>query len=660
MCGICGFVHSEPGAAVDREMLKRMTDIVRHRGPDSDGYHVAPGVALGFRRLSIIDLETGDQPISNEDGTVTVVCNGEIYNYKELRRALVGRGHRFSTMTDVEVIVHLYEDFGVECLKHLRGMFGLALWDGRARRLMLARDRLGIKPLHYAFDGDTLWFGSEQKSILISGRIERLIDHASLHDLFSFGFLTGESTLFSGVRRVLPGHYLLFEKGAYSEHSYWDLDFPTGSRWQKMSEGEWAEALLAELEESVRLHMRSDVEVGAWLSPGIDSSGVVSLMSRLLDRPVHSFSMAFEDPEADELRTHRTLDKYPGYEIHNRQVVFRAEDFSRLPDALWHCEEPFTGGLEIIRMLLSEATSGSVKVVMAGEGSDEVLGGYPRFFNDRVLRPLSGLPLSMRRLIVNLPFIRKRWPRACQILLSPRVMSQERFTHYTGPLKSEEAEDKLFTRDISQAIRAGVSSRDEPTLPDGFHDWHSFVQLQYQEMKTRLPGSVIQQLDRTSMAHSLEVRVPFLDHKLVEFCSRIPPRLKMKGFREKYILRRALEGRIPPEIAWRKKRGLMAPFERWLGEDLPEFAEVMLSEERLREKGYFDPAFVRHMLARKREGVGTYGRLIMAVLGVQLWDELFLKGAGFRERVAPADTIRTGQKLVTDDTVTDKTVPKGG
>ncbi len=224
--------------------------------------------------------------------------------------------------------------------------------------------------------------------------------------------------------------------------------------------------------------------------------------------------------------------------------------------------------------------------------------------------------------------------------------------HYTGPLKAEEVEDKLFTQDIIQAIRAGVSSRDVPPLPDGFHDWHDFSQLQYQEMKTRLPGSVIHQLDRTSMAYSLEVRVPFLDHKLVEFCSRIPPSLKMKGFREKYILRRALEGRLPPEIAWRKKRGLMAPFERWLGEDLPGFAEDMLSEERLREKGYFDPAFVRHMLARKRAGGGNYGRILMAVLGVQLWDELFLKGAGFRERAAPADTIRTSQKLVTNGTVT--------
>ncbi|MBW2172023.1 MAG: asparagine synthetase B, partial [Deltaproteobacteria bacterium] len=252
MCGICGVVHVDTDSPIDKGMLGRMTDIIRHRGPDSDGFHIAPGIGLGVRRLSIIDLETGDQPISNEDQTVTIVCNGEIYNFQELRQELLSRGHRFRTRSDVEVIVHLYEDYGVECLHHLRGMFAFALWDARRRRLMLARDRFGIKPLHYAAAKDGLYFASEQKSILI----------------------------FTNIRWLLPGHYLLYEGGHYAIHSYWQPDFPlSADGGPRMSVDDWVEALREQLEESVRIHMRSDVPVGAWMSPGIDSSGIVSLMS---------------------------------------------------------------------------------------------------------------------------------------------------------------------------------------------------------------------------------------------------------------------------------------------------------------------------------------------------------------------------------------------
>ena len=322
MCGICGVVYSHPERPVDREMLSHMTDIMCHRGPDSHGFYTAPGIGLGVRRLSIIDLQTGDQPISNEDGTITVVCNGEIYNFKELRKELLAAGHRFKTHSDVEVIVHLYEDHGVQCVEHLRGMFGFALWDARRRRLMLARDRLGIKPLLYSLGTNGLFFGSEYKSILVSGRIERQIDVLAMKDLFTMGFVLAPKTLFIGICRLLPGHYLLYQDGALSIHKYWDLRFPASGEVQsRRSAQEWAEALRVKLEESVRIHLRSDVAVGAWLSAGVDSSSVVSLMSSLTHRPIQTFTLAFENPRFDEVNRQKILKDFTDYHLSNEQRV---------------------------------------------------------------------------------------------------------------------------------------------------------------------------------------------------------------------------------------------------------------------------------------------------------------------------------------------------
>jgi asparagine synthase (glutamine-hydrolysing) len=294
MCGICGVVYAHGERPVDAAMLRRMTGSLRHRGPDSDGFYTAPGIGLGVRRLAINDLQTGDQPIANEDGTVTVVCNGEIYNFHELRQELLAAGHRFRTRSDVEVIVHLYEEDGPACLNRLRGMFGFALWDERRRQLMLARDRLGIKPLHYALGQDACYFGSELKAILLAGVVERQLDVQALRDLFIFGFVIGPRTFFGGIRRLLPGHYLLYRAGRATIHQYWDLAFPERGDASPWRAEEWADALLAKLQETVRVHLRSDIPVGAWLSPGIDSSSVVSLMRGQVPPPIQTFTLAFE------------------------------------------------------------------------------------------------------------------------------------------------------------------------------------------------------------------------------------------------------------------------------------------------------------------------------------------------------------------------------
>jgi asparagine synthase (glutamine-hydrolysing) len=608
-------------------MLGRMTEIIRHRGPDSDGFHVAPGIGLGVRRLSIIDLETGDQPISNEDQTITVICNGEIYNFQELRQELLSRGHRFRSRSDVEVIVHLYEDYGVECLNHLRGMFGFALWDARRRRLMLARDRFGIKPLHYAEAKDGIYFGSEQKSILIADRVERDIDIYSLQDLFTIGFVTSPKTLFTKIRRLLPGHYLLYENGHCAIHRYWQLDsLLCSDGGPKMSVDDWVEALREQLEESVRMHMRSDVPVGGWMSPGVDSSGVVSLMSRYTSQPVQTFTIAFEHPEFDETATQKTLERYPGYALSNRQVVCNRKHFDLFPKGLWHCEDPSASGVGIPHLVLAEAASTSVKVVLTGEGADEVFGGYPWYTWSKLLEPLCKLPLTLRRMMANLPYIQQKRPGASQILTAPGEMNLRRFILYMNAHNAAQYQGQLFSSSIVESLSEIGWPWDRTEPPAQLSHWHPFAQLQYYDMNYRLSDYIVHHLDRESMAYSLETRVPYLDHKLVEFCAGIPHALKTRRFQEKHILRLAMQAYLPTEIVRRRKRGLLAPMREWLREDLPDFAEDLLSEERLRQKGYFNPAFVTHIRKQHRAGNSDFRWLLVGVLSIQLWDDMFLHG----------------------------------
>jgi len=627
MCGICGFVPRDPAQPVDHDMLSRMAALVRHRGPDSEGFYVAKGVGLGVRRLSIIDLEGGDQPIANEDGTIVVVCNGEIYNYVELRRKLLAAGHLFRTGSDAEVIVHLYEDYTTEFLHYLRGMFGLALWDGKRRRLLLARDRLGIKPIHYAQVADGLLFGSEMKSILASGRITPRLEAQALREIFSLGFVLSPRTSLAGIQRLPAGHYLTYHQGRLSLHKYWEITFPLREEYNlHRTRDEWAEALQGKLTEAVGLHLRSDVPVGAWLSGGLDSSAVVSLMHRLTQETVPAFSLNFENLDFDEFHGQKTLDAYSHYDVFNQRTICRNTDLQLLPETVWHGEDPFSTGVEIPRLILSRFSSESVKVVLAGEGSDEILGGYPYYLADKVSRPFALLPLSLRRLLVRLPVLRWTWPADNQVLLAPREMNLARFKYFVGLSQQPGLQEQLFSNDFIERLRKENNPEVCPALPEHFSKWHPFVQLQFFDMKVRLQDHVVHTLDRMSMAHSLEVRVPFLDHEVVEFCAKIPPALKMRKFREKYILRRSMRVFLPEEILNRKKRGLVAPYQQWFREELPEFARDMLSAKRLRENGYFNPAGVSFFLSQHRSGRGNYGRLLLGVLNTQLWHDFFLSG----------------------------------
>jgi asparagine synthase (glutamine-hydrolysing) len=626
MCGICGLIYSDHERPVDRQTLAWMTNIMQHRGPDSFGFHVELGVGLGVRRLSIIDLKTGDQPISNEEGAVRVICNGEIYNFVELRQELLASGHRFHTSSDVEVIVHLYEDLGPDCVHRLRGMFGFALWDSHRRLLMLARDRLGIKPLYYTVRPEGLCFGSEIKPLLISGLVKPELDILALRDLFTFGFIMGPKTLFSVVNQLLPGHYLLYQDGNVSIQRYWQVSFPLqGQEIPKMSLEDWAEALLEKLEESVRIHLRSDVPFAAWLSGGIDSSSIASLMSKLTVQSIQTYTLTFEDRKFDEVRGQKTLDCFPEYKLTDHKVVCRTEDFELFPKAIWSCESISATGIEILQMILSQSTTQSFKVVLTGEGSDEVFGGYGWFQVDKLLRPLAMLPLFLRRLMLFGPLFPRLWPGASRVHLAPKEMNLTRYQSMMGPRRPELME-KLFSADLKQQLVETESSVPPFKPPPDFSKWHPFTQLQYYELALRLPNFITHQLDRTSMAYSLEARVPFLDHEFVEFCAKIPPALKMKKLQEKYILRQAVREILPRQIVWRKKRGLRAPYQQWLVERLPDFATEMLSDTNLSRKGYFNPQAVHDLLKRHRARENDYGAQLLGILAIQLWDELFING----------------------------------
>ena len=624
MCGIAGIAFADVNRQADTKVLERMTRILRHRGPDSEGFHFNDGIGLGVRRLSIIDTLTGDQPIANEDGSVVVVCNGEIYNYVELRRELQKRGHRFRTQSDVEVIAHLYEEHPDRFLDQLRGMFALAIWDARRRRLLVARDRLGIKPLHYAITNQGLVFGSELKAILASAFVTPSRDPAAMRDLLTFGFVRSPHTMFKEVKRLLPGQSLLFDAGKISLQTYWDVSFPARHEYNsRLSINDCADELREKLTESVRLHLRSDVPVGTWLSGGIDSSAIAALMSREHRSPVHSFTLGFEDRAADEIKGKRLLDEYPEYNLIGHRTECNANHVELLPRAVWHREQPFGLGVDISQMLIAEMTSKHVKVVLTGEGSDENFGGYPWYHAQKILKPVQVLPRFARNIAAFCLATLARSPGAAHILRSPAGMNAERFGALIGhaPLRSKFF---LLSDELAADIREGWSDITLLPFPDAFDTWHPFAQLQYADMKLRLADLVIPHLDLLSMSHGLEARVPFLDHPFVEFCATIPPRFKMRRLQEKFILRYAMKEILPREIRLRKKFGLSAPTRDWINRALPEWSHSLLSAQELNARGWFKPSSISNLIRQHQSGETDHSRLLLMVLTTQLWDELFM------------------------------------
>jgi asparagine synthase (glutamine-hydrolysing) len=586
------------------------------------------------RRLAIIDPETGDQPLLNEDGSVVLVCNGEIYNHVELRRELLDRGHRFRTGSDAEVIVHLYEELGPSVVERLRGMFAFGLWETSRRRLLLARDRLGIKSLVYVVTADGLAFASETKALMATGMVDPSIDPRAVGQLLTLGFVQGPRTFFEGVRRLSPGHWLTWEAGRIESRRYWDVPLTPLAERPQQSATEWSEGLKDKLDETVRLHLRSDVPVAAWLSGGIDSSAVAALACLRRDDTLMAISLAFEDPDSDEVGKVRTLADFPGFDIDVTTVECGSPDLAWYPTAVWHAEEPTGKGLEIPRLLLSRATRPLAKVVLSGEGADEVLAGYGWYRIEKALRPLALAPPALRRALA--PLFSRGRPWTAGALAASEGTGLPRFAAMMRPGDAYTAQ-RLLTPAFARHALEGGTPLDPVELPDALERCHPLEQLQYLELKTRLPDYVNLILDRQAMAWSVEARVPFLDHELVEYCMQIPPALKLRRLTEKYVLRRAMRGVVPNEILERPKRPLVAPHRRWMREELPEFGRELLGGESLRAKGYFEPREVDRVRRAAADGAHGASEAALAVLAVQVWDEIYMRG--WRPDLVPAGVV---------------------
>lgn len=624
MCGIAGTAAADPRRIPAESTLRRMAAALAHRGPDGEGIHRGPGIGLAVRRLAIVDREGGGQPLTDESGSLALICNGEIYNAPELRRELERAGHRFRTRSDVEVAVHLYEERGPDFLHQLRGMFALALWDDRERRLLLARDAMGIKPLVWTETAAGLSFASESKALFAAGLVEPAIDPASVDAVFRFGYVVSPRTVFEGVRALLPGERLLYSAGTLRLET-WRAPPRASPPRRRRSARHWAEGLRERLVEAVRVHLRSDVPVSTWLSGGLDSSLVTAIAARETGQPLDVHTLTFDDPAFDEVAD-GTLAQLADLPLRVHPARFDDRSFEVYPQALWHVESPTANLGELPRWVLSESTARSHRVVLAGEGSDELFGGYEWYGLDRLTRPLSRLPLGLRRRMLAGSSLSRRRPWLARAALAPAHPQVDRFAALTGPPDGE-SRHRLYSARIRARIAEALASGTAPeTALRNRATGGSFERLRRMDADIRLPDFIELKLDRASMAHGVEVRVPFLDREVVSYAANIPTGFKLRRFTEKWILRIAAEGLVPDRLRWRAKRGLASPFRRWLREPLPAFAENLLSARALEGKGYFDAREVADRLAKHRAGLADYGNSLAGVLAVQTLDDLFVAG----------------------------------
>ena len=623
MCGIAGMFGGDAEKVSDGllPVIARMCEVIEHRGPDDTGYFVGKGVAIGMRRLSIIDLAGGRQPLANEDASVRVVFNGEIYNYQELKLDLISRGHRFSTDSDTEVIVHLYEEKGERCVEMLRGMFAFAVYDRDQQSVLLARDRLGIKPLHYAVLGDTLIFGSEIKSILQHPDITRDADLNAISAFLAFGYVPDPETAFKGIRKLGAGQTLTFTGGRYTVRQYWNPEprpMDAGALPQKDS----AEMLLDQLRDSVRSHLVSDVPVGAFLSGGIDSSAVVALMSRILDRPVKTFSIGFNEETYDELEYARRSAKL--FKTDHHEFVLTPDLCSIVEEIAWHFDEPFADYSSIPTYLVSKLARDHVKVVLSGDGSDEFFAGYDRYQVDRQRRVFDFVPA-----VAGPPVLRgisSRLPHGAfgkRFLYNVSLRGAERYidsVSYFNPMDRRQ----LLSPELSSELDDCDPERSFWSIYNGAGRGSHLERLLYLDSKTYLSGDILTKVDRMTMANSIEARVPFLDHKLVEAALRIPGSFKMSESISKYILKEALRGILPNAVIDRRKQGFDVPMGRWLKAELRQMLDDLLMDARTRQRGYFNKRTVNALVSEHLKGRRDHSRRLWQLLTLELWHRMFV------------------------------------
>jgi len=627
MCGIAGQARAG-GAPVAAETIARMCAAQVHRGPDQRGIHVADGVGLGIQRLRIIDLEGGDQPVANEDGSVVVVLNGEIYNYAELREELLRGGHTLATEGDTEVIAHLYEEEGVECLHRLQGMFCFALWDSRRRRLFVARDRVGKKPLYYSARGAELSFASELQALLQDPAVPRQVDPEAIDAYLAYGYVPAPGSIFRGVAKLPPAHRLVYEDGALTVERWWRLDY--ASKLEVGDVEELHERIREALRTAVRRRLVADVPVGAFLSGGIDSSAVVTAMAEQSAEPVKTFSIGFADEAFDELPRARRVAERFGTE-HNELVV-EPDAIAMLPKLVRHYGEPFGDHSALACFYLAELARGQVTVALNGDGGDESFAGYQRYSSNLLAARLDRLPAGLRRAIAagasggegaDPRTLRSRLARFGGRLGAGR---ERRYLDQVNVFDAA-ARDALYTSDFAATVAPG--SADGALLGP----WREasgatlLDQLLEIDASVYLPGDLLAKIDIATMAFSLEARSPLLDHELMELAAAIPPEHKARGTQRKIALRGALRGRLPDEVLDGRKQGFELPVARWLRTDLAPFAREVLLDRCGAERGWAEPAAVEALLDEHVAGAADHGRRLWSLLALELWAQQTLDAA---------------------------------
>jgi asparagine synthase (glutamine-hydrolysing) len=627
MCGICGKIYFDSSRQVDERLIRQMTDVLRHRGPDDGGVFVSGSIGLGHRRLSIIDLSiAGRQPMANEDGSLQIVLNGEIYNYQELRPGLEARGHVFKSQTDTEVILHLYEELGPACVQQLRGMFAFAVWDGRRQELFLARDRAGKKPLSYAIVDGSLVFASELKSLLKDPALQSEVDPVALHHYLTYQYVPGPQTIFKGVQKLPPAHTLLLRNGDIKIERYWRLSYTDKLQLPKLED--YCDQLRHVFTEAVRIRLRSDVPLGAFLSGGVDSSATVAVMAQLLDRPVKTFSIGFDDKDFDELKYAAMVARQYGTE--HTEFVVRPEAVNILPVLIYHYDEPYADSSAIPTYYVSQLTREHVTVALNGDGGDESFAGYERYWADALAARYEHIPRflreGIRRAANLLPYREYRWSFSRRLRRFLNAVTDEPARRYVRWLCyfSNDMKDDLY----SAAFKQAMAGHDSVSLTEAAYaetDAATLLEKQlYADVTMYLPYDLLVKVDIASMANSLEARSPFLDHKVMEFAARLPADLKLRGRQGKFLLKKSFEPMLPPEILYRKKMGFGVPINRWFRTDLKQPAYDILLDSRTIGRGYFKRQAVQQLLDEHVSMCADHSYRLWALLWLELWHRMFV------------------------------------
>ena len=626
MCGIVGFVNKGPNG-VDRAILERMNAAIVHRGPDDDGFYVSDGVALGMRRLAIIDVAGGHQPIHNADKNKWIVFNGEIYNYQELRKGLEERGHKFYTNSDTEAIIHLYDEYGADCLQHLRGMFAIAIWDTVDKTLFLARDRVGKKPILYSHqsNGDLI-FGSEFQALLQHPDISREVDLEAIDSYMSYLCIPAPKTAFKQIRKLEPGHWLRWKDGAVETKRYWLPDF---SYKIKISEEDAIEETTRILRESTKLRMISEVPLGAFLSGGVDSSIVVALMAQESAQPVKTFTIGFEEQDFSELKYAKRVAEYVGAEYN--EFIVRPNAMEVIPTLVEHYGEPYADSSAIPTYYVAKETRKHVTVALNGDGGDESFGGYERYAAMQIAETYTKLPKPLRRALIEFPvnllptseLKRSRFRDAKRFLQAANLPKTERYFRWMSTF-NRDAKADLYTKDFAAAVSAQNASEYMDRWFAKANGSGTLDAALLTDQMTYLPNDLLVKVDIASMANSLEARSPFLDHKLIEFAATLPEDLKMRRFQTKSLLKKVATRLVPKEVVYRRKMGFGVPIGKWFRGNMKDFVRSALLSERSLKRGIVKPEMLERLVKEHTNAERDHAFQLWTLLMLELWFQRFI------------------------------------